>query len=136
MWDDLFSSADLLQKGLEASWARNSVIRNNIANAETPGFKTSDVEFESIMAEALSGNGFTGKKTRDKHIDIGGSADIESISYRIVTDEDTSMRMDENNVDIEAENAKLAQNSIQYNTIMSKLNSELRRLRLAITEGK
>lgn len=136
MWDDIFSSADLLQKGLEASWARNSVIRNNIANAETPGFKTSDVEFEELFAEALDSSGFVGRKTREKHIDIGGTPDIDSISYRVVSSGDTSMRMDENNVDIEAENVKLAQNSIQYNTIMSKLNSDLRRLRLAITEGR
>jgi len=46
------------------------------------------------------------------------------------------MRMDENNVDIEAENVKLAQNSLYYNTLIEKMNSEIRRLRTAITEGR
>lgn len=136
LWDDLFASVDLLQKGLQASWTRNSVIRNNIANVETPGFKSSEVEFESLVAAALNGSGFTGKRTRERHIEIGASKDIESITHRVHEVHDTSMRMDENNVDIEAENAKLAQNSIQYNTIMLKLNSELNRIKLAITEGK
>jgi flagellar basal-body rod protein FlgB len=136
VWNDLFESVDMLQKGLQASWIRNSVIRNNIANVETPGFKSSEVVFESLVAEALGDSGFEGRKTRDRHIEIGRATDVSSISPRITQVFDTSMRMDENNVDIEAENANLAQNSIQYNTLMLKLNSELSRIRLAVTEGR
>lgn len=136
MWDKLFASSNLLQTGLSASWTRNAVIRNNIANVETPGFKGSEVEFESLISDALNSSGFVGRKTRDRHLDIGGIADINSISPRVVEMKNTSMRMDENNVDIEAENAKLAQNSIQYNVLLEKLNSELNRIRLAVREGK
>ena len=136
VWNDLFESVDLLQKGLQASWVRNSVIRNNIANVETPGFKSSEVVFESLVAQALGGTGFEGRKTRDRHMDIGSAGGLGSISPQIMQVRDTSMRMDENNVDIEAENANLAQNSIQYNTLMLKLNSELNRIRLAVTEGR
>ena len=136
MWDNLFESVDLLQKGLQASWVRNSVIRNNIANVETPGFKSSEVVFESLIAQSLAGSDFQGRKTRDKHIDIGAAGDIHNVSPRITETYNTSMRMDENNVDIEAENANLAQNSIQYNTLLLKLNSELNRIKLAVTEGR
>ena len=136
MWDNLFESVDLLQKGLQASWVRNSVIRNNIANVETPGFKSSEVVFETMVAQALDGSDFQGRKTRDRHIDIGAAGDVHSVSPRITQTFNTSMRMDENNVDIEAENANLAQNSIQYSTLMLKLNSELNRIKLAVTEGR
>jgi flagellar basal-body rod protein FlgB len=136
MWDDLFAATDLLQKGMHASWTRNAVIRNNIANAETPGFKSSEVVFESLISDALHGTGFVGKRTRAKHIPIGAADDINTISGHILDNKHTSMRMDENNVDIEAENAKLAQNSIQYNTLLLKLNSELNRIKLAVNEGK
>ena len=134
MWNKLFSSVDLMQKGLSASWMRNSVIRNNIANAETPGFKSSDVEFESLFASALDTSSFKGKRTNERHIEIG-SGELSSISGIVIENRSTSMRMDENNVDIEAENVKLAQNSIQYNTLLSKLNSELARIKLAISDG-
>jgi flagellar basal-body rod protein FlgB len=139
MWDKLFQSADLLQKGLEASWTRNTVIRNNIANVETPGFKGSDVRFESLLAEALeTPDGFVGKKTRSKHIDIGEKTGLDAMSVtpRVVLNDNTAMRMDGNNVDIEAENVKLAQNSLLYNTELTKLNSELTRIKLAVSEGK
>ena len=154
MFDNMFKSTDLLQKGLSAAWTRNAVIRHNIANVETPGFKASDIEFETLLVRALEDDGsgfkgaathewhinrhgFIGAKTHPKHLDIGsGIGGIESVEPRLVKRENLSMRMDGNNVDIEDENVKLAQNSLYYNTLMEKMNSELRRLRLAITEGK
>ena len=144
MWNNMFKPMDVLQTGLSASWTRNTVIRNNIANVETPGFKASDVEFESILAKSLQSDGpssgFKGTKTHPKHIDIGSGAgtsnDKPTFEARIVKRNDLSMRMDGNNVDIESENVKLAQNSLYYNALMEKLNSEIRRLRNAISEGK
>ena len=136
MWDNMFKPVDLLQKGLSAAWTRNAVIRNNIANVETPGFKASDVEFETLMAMAAEGTGFKGTKTHPRHIDIGGAGDLTSVSAQIVERTGLSMRMDGNNVDIEDENVKLAQNSLYYNTLLEKLNSEIRRLRMAINEGR
>ena len=135
MWNNIFKPVDTLQKGLSASWMRNAVIRNNIANIETPGFKASDVEFESLLVKSLQGGGFEGTKTHPKHIDIGANKppDFEA---RVVKRGDFSMRMDGNDVDIESENVKLAQNSLYYNTLMEKLNSELRRLKAAIAEGR
>ena len=135
MFDKLFAPVDLLQKGMEASWLRNTVIRNNLANVETPGFKGSDVDFESVLASSLESDGFVGRRTRDKHIEIGAKNALNTLP-RIVQNDNLSMRMDGNNVDIEAENAKLAQNTIKYNTMVSKLNSELARLRMAISEGR
>jgi flagellar basal-body rod protein FlgB len=143
MWDRLFKSVDLLQKGLAASWQRNTVIRHNIANSETPDFKASDVQFESLFSDALQSvedtGGFVGKKTHARHIDIGSGAYAirpEDVTPLTTLNDDTSMRMDGNNVDIESENVKLAQNSLMYNTILAKLNSELSRIKMAVTEGK
>ena len=135
MWNNIFKPMDLVQQGLSAAWTRNAVIRNNIANVETPGFKASDVEFETHMARAIEGSGFVGTKTHPKHIDIG-TGNFSSVSPRIVERSGLSMRMDGNNVDIEDENVKLAQNSLYYNTLLEKMNSEIRRLRMAITEGR
>ena len=136
MWKDIFKPVDVLQKGLSAAWTRNAVIRNNIANIETPGFKASDVEFETLLAESLeSSSGFKGTKTHPKHIDIG-TENKPTFEARVVKRSDMSLRMDGNNVDIESENVKLAQNNLQYNALMEKLNSEIRRLRAAIAEGR
>jgi len=135
MWNTMFKPMDLLQRGLSASWMRNAVIRNNIANVETPGFKSSDLEFESLFKKALEEGGFVGTRTHERHVEIG-SRGVDDIRPLIYQRRDLSMRMDGNNVDIESENVKMVQNQIYYNTLMEKLNSEIRRLRLAISEGR
>jgi flagellar basal-body rod protein FlgB len=135
MWNDLFQSVDLLGKGLSASWLRNTVIRNNIANAETPNYKAQDVKFETLFSRAISGSTFSAKKTSEKHIDF--TPDVSRVSPVLDNrDDGTAMRLDGNNVDVDSENVKLAQNSIQYNTILQKLNSELSRIKMAINEGR
>jgi flagellar basal-body rod protein FlgB len=123
----------MLQKGVNAAWERNAVIRHNIANVETPNFKASDVEFESIMARALDGRAFRGVRTHPRHIPIG-SGNIENVTHRIVQRQNTTMRIDGNNVDVENENVMLAQNSLQHSALIEAMNGEIRRLRMAITE--
>jgi len=135
MWDRMFKPINMMQKGLSASWTRNAVIRNNIANIETPGFKASIVEFESIFARAVQGRGFVGTRTHDGHRELGLS-NIDNIRPKVYQSRELSMRADGNNVDIESENVRLARNSIYYNTLMEKLNGEIRRLRMAISEGR
>ena len=140
MWDRIFKPMDVMQRGLSASWTRNAVIRNNLANIETPNFKASYVEFESLLRKSLEDDTrFVGMKTHPKHIEIGRYRNRESfddVRPLIRQSTELSMRKDGNNVDIESENVRLAQNSIFYNTLMEKLNSEIRRLRMAISEGR
>ena len=135
MFNNLFRTMDMLHRGLNASWTRNAVIRNNLANIETPGFKASGVEFETLLASALHGKGFEATRTHVNHRQFG-SGNVDTIRPYIYKRNDLSMRADGNNVDIEAENVRLAQNSIFYNTIMEKLNGDIRRLRMAISEGR
>lgn len=134
----LFGGVDLLQKGLDAAWLRNEVITNNIANAETPNYKGSSVQFETLFKSALeeSDHTFQTKRTRDKHISFSGDLAAESVSPVVVQNSDTTMRMDGNNVDIEAENVELARNSIYFYTLTEQINSEFTRLSMAINEGK
>ncbi|MDR0951705.1 MAG: flagellar basal body rod protein FlgB [Oscillospiraceae bacterium] len=136
MWDRLFQSVDLLGKGLSAAWMRNTAIRSNIANVETPGYKAQDVEFETLFENALSStSSLSAKKTNPKHQEF--DTDVSSVSAVLIDrDDGTAMRLDGNNVDIDSENVKLAQNTIQYNTILAKLNSELARIRMAVNDGR
>ncbi len=135
MWEKLFSGADLMQKGMSVAWTRDHVIRHNIANHETPGFKAGEIDFETRFMRALNDNDMRGVRTHEAHIQIGGR-DPMSVEPIARQQRGLSMRMDGNNVDIEAENTRLAQNSLQYNTLLYKLNSELSRIRLAINEGR
>lgn len=133
MWNDLFSSVNLLGKGISASWLRNEVIGNNISNVDTPGFKASQVEFENLMAATLGDEKGTLpiNATDPRHITsrAGNSDDVEA---KVTTDRTTSAGFDKNNVNIETEMAELAKNTIEYYAFVNKVNSEFRKLDTAI----
>ncbi|NLA86032.1 MAG: flagellar basal body rod protein FlgB [Clostridiales bacterium] len=132
MLDKLFSSVDTMQKGLNASWLRNEVIGNNIANIDTPGFKASHVRFEDLIAEAVNMEGSLQMAvTNERHIPATGGR-IENVVPEVVRDDTTTTRLDGNNVNIDNEMVEMAKNSINYYTAISKVNSEFRKLNTAI----
>jgi flagellar basal-body rod protein FlgB len=122
----------LLEKGLDAASLRNTVIANNLANVDTPGYKRSDVVFEDELKKAISGQGrITGFVTDEKHIPIGGAAKT-IIEPKVVLQNDTTMRNDGNNVDIDREMAAMAKNSIMYQVLAQEINGEFQKMKTAI----
>jgi flagellar basal-body rod protein FlgB len=131
----MFQNINLLTKAMNASWKRNEVISNNIANANTPGFKRTDVKFEELLKDYLDGKTLRGTTTHERHMPIGVK-NIEQLQYKLEGTEGYSTRRDANNVDIDVEMAELAKNQITFNTLATQINSHFQRLRLAINEGK
>lgn len=134
MFDSMFGSVSALEKGLDACSLRNQVISNNIANADTPGFKASCVKFEEYVKQALEDSDGVALNGTDGGTSAASA--LDDVEPQVVTNTDTTMRMDGNNVDIEYEMNELAKNSIEYYSLLQKANSEFSQLRTAITEGK
>lgn len=131
----MYGNIDFLTKALDASWKRDEVIANNIANAETPNFKKSVVLFEEILKEQLNGGKLKGVVTNPGHIHIN-NVDINDVKYKIKTENNFSARTDKNNVDIDVEMAERAKNEIIYNTLASKIQSNFQRIKFIINEGR
>jgi flagellar basal-body rod protein FlgB len=125
----------ILEKALDASWMKNEVISNNIANVNTPGFKKSSVRFEDQMASATSEFQLGSIQKDSKFLPIGN--DSRSISSpEIVQESFTSVRKDGNNVDVDVEMAELAKNTIKFNAIISQISRQFNNIRNAINEGR
>ena len=123
----IYNYIDVLDKGAKASWTRNEVISNNIANVDTPGYKRKDVAFNAYLEEALVGSG-----TLDGRISKVNLR-LEEINCSVYTDNvNLTYRMDGNNVDISTENVYLAENQIRYNALVDSMNQEFSRIRTAI----
>lgn len=134
MINDMFKSTYILERALDASWLRNKVTANNIANVDTPGYKRQKVEFEQFLAQAID-NKARGMITNERHIPIGAGS-INAVKINIREDNATSMRLDGNNVDIENEMAQMAKNNIMYNALIQKVSGEFKKLETAISEGR
>ncbi len=120
-----FNYINLLDKAADASWKRNEIIANNIANVDTPGYKRKDVQFESYLMSALLGD-----NSLDRRV---GEANQRPLEATVYTDNSNlSYRLDGNNVDIDTESANLAQNQIRYYSLMDSMTQEFSRLKTVL----
>lgn len=122
-----FNYVDVLTKAADASWTRESVINNNIANVSTVGYKRQDIDFQSVLREEL---GNCKHKSLDNKIN---ELNISDLNAQIYTDSaNYSYRLDGNNVDIDTENVELASEQIRYDALATSINSEFSRMRAAL----
>ncbi len=136
MFEGLTIKTVFLESALDAAWARNEVVSQNIANAETPDYKRKTVKFEEFLDTALNKGRQELKVTNHRHLP-GSKTGFEKVPYEIAKDnKNLSIRLDGNNVDIEQEMAAMAKNTIQYNALTQKLNGEFRKLQSVISEGR
>ena len=132
---------ELVQKSLDAAALQHKVIANNLANVDTPGFKRSEVIFGESLKKAIQERAEGSKQlglatTNDQHMEPSATARVEDVTPKIVTQQETSLRNDQNNVDIDVEMAKLAQNTVVYQTLAQLTQSQFSQLKSAIREGK
>lgn len=118
-----FDYINVLDKAADAAWLRNEVIANNIANADTPGYKRQDVDFESQLSKAL---GRAGEENMDAKVASLRSRQLEPTTHSDFSEYD--YRLDENNVDIQVENVNLAKNQLKYNGLMTSVRMEFQNL--------
>lgn len=119
----------LMERSLDASALRQKVIANNIANADTPFFKRSEVKFEDLLQQEMNGSSLEGKRTDPRHFYIGRPADV---APQVIQDSGTSINNNLNNVDMDYEMSLMAKNQLRYNVLIQQVNHELKKLRTAI----
>ncbi|MBU1627843.1 flagellar basal body rod protein FlgB [bacterium] len=118
----------ILGKVLDCTSKVQDVISSNVANAETPGYKSKEVSFQSLLNSYID------------QIDIAepGNQDIESYDFdpEISELQGGKMRRDGNNVDMDYEMVALAQNQIRNNMAVQLLRKKLNMLSFSIMEGR
>lgn len=123
----------IMERALYASSVRQNVISNNIANVNTPEFKKSEVSFEDQLQAALASNTLPMTLTNERH--IAAAKNTADLSPQIHTIDNTTLRIDGNNVDIDEEMASLAKNSIYYQAVAQQMNKYLSNIKSAISGG-
>jgi flagellar basal-body rod protein FlgB len=95
---------------------RQSLIAQNIANADTPGYRAQDLE-KTDFSKALSSQQLAMRKTNKKHLDGAATA---AGNYRIINRDSTyELNPTGNNVAIEEEMSKIAENQAEYQKVLN-----------------
>ena len=127
-----FNYVNVLKKAADASWKRNEVIANNIANVSTPGYKRKDIQFENYLRCELMKDYSTDDDLNRRVANV----DLDRLGTRVYTDQsELSYRLDGNNVDINTENANLAENQIRYYTLLNSMTQEFSRIKSVLSKG-
>ena len=119
------NSISMVEKSLDYLWEKQWAISNNIANAETPGYKSKYVTFEENYRSRLQ----EAMKAKD-------SSRIEkAISEAKTTISEStkeSVRLDGNNVNADVQLIEMSRTAMQYQYGLSSINSDLARISTAI----
>ena len=122
-----------MRKSLDLLSTRQNIISSNIGNLDTPGYTASEIDFQKQLREALgSKSQLKLHATNDKH--FGPKIkNINSLNPEPFEEEDAA-KSNGNNVDVDKEMAKLAENQINYNATIQLMLKRGSTVRAAITE--
>ena len=124
---DAFNYVNVLDKAADASWSRENILTNNIANVNTPGYKRKDLNFENTLKTELGRCKHESLDSKMKDVDLSRlnpSVYVDSSNY--------SYRLDGSNVDIDTENVELASEQLRYQTLTSAVSNEFTRMNTAM----
>jgi flagellar basal-body rod protein FlgB len=111
------SMLDLLQGYLQATTERQQLITANMANIDTPGYKTRDLGFEQALQRAIG--------------------DSERFQLAPITNKVPGLpeRADGNNVNLDRESVALSETQIQYQLGVQLVKSQFSELLTAIKDS-
>ena len=126
----IYNYVNILDKAADAANLRNELLTNNIANVSTPNYKRKDLDFESVLQGELAGEKNLSKAVKK------ANQNLETLDAQVYTDNASlSYRLDGNNVDINTEEARLAENPIKYQALVDLMNQEFARYNTVLSSG-
>lgn len=120
------NSMYMMERSMDFLWTKQTAILDNIANAETPGYKAKYVTFEETLRERLRASAKGGDAVsafRDA---------LERTQPQVRESNDESTRMDENSVNLTSEAVELSRNAYQLQFVMNSISSDFSTLRAAV----
>ena len=105
-----------LERAMSGATLRHATLAANLANANTPGYRPSDVDFHSALSSAMS----------------GGPAAVHAVEISAAPSSNAVLRADGNGVDVDVESAKLAQNGLELSALARVAAARLDVIRSAI----
>jgi len=127
------TSTVTLKKTLDAQALRQRAHTQNIANAETPGYKRVAVDFEDQLKDILAGESSATLRTSDpRHLTTNGAgsvAELQATAHQEPLDPDATGI---NGVNIDQEMSQMAETQLRYMTALELLKRRYTNLKSAI----
>jgi len=118
---ELYDVPSILQAGMKTAYLNQRLIANNIANADTPRFRPTELKFQETLLAQLQGRGMVSlRKNHPRHMAFS--------SFRPeLLSESRTAKNDQNNVDLDDQLIKMSENASRfgmYTRLLSKRFAE------------
>lgn len=126
---------DIMHRTMDVSMLRHQVSANNIANADTPNFKRSVVNFEAELKRALDSEKVVKPKaclTHEKHIPFDKVQNYRNVKPRRILDYLSQTDNNGNNVNLEEESMLLLQNQLRYTLLTRSVSDQFNRINIVL----
>lgn len=131
----LFSkSFQSLEQALSTASLKQRVHSANIANVDTPNYKSKQVSFQSALNNALDNQSISSYKTHAKHLAFSSETTQNTPSIKV--NNSTQYTPNGNNVDMDHEMAELAKNQLWYNAVTERVSGKFNSLSTVINGGR
>ena len=120
------------QKAMQIRTDRMEVIAGNLANADTPGYKAQDIDFQKAMKSAQYDQRHSLNRTHEKHF-AGQMQTQGELEYRVPTQPDTG---DGNTVEVQTERNTFLDNGLRYQAGLQFLNGKIKGMKKALAGGQ
>ena len=119
----------MMPQALSLRAERTSILANNIANADTPGFKARDFNFHEVLSNRMQADA-EGRlsQTNPQHMGHRSHSGSMDLQYRMPL----MASLDDSSVDTQLEQAEFAANSTEFLTAFRLLNGRITGLMSAI----
>lgn len=115
--DKTSSVINFLEAGIKAESMRQRAIASNVANAQTPGYRRIDVNFQDLLSKA---------------IDPNGKVNLKSIEPELYQPQTTPVKNNGNDVTIDYEVGQMVRNSLKHKTYTRLLSKVYKQMEQAI----
>ncbi len=129
-------TVSLMEKVLDLRSAKHNVIASNIANVDTPNYRSFDLVVEEELKKLSSpSDRMSIEKSHPRHLSNHG-AGLNGVQYKLTESANPTHRGDRNSVDLDKEMAKMTKNNIMYNALTRVIARKFQGLKSVIQGGK
>lgn len=121
------------EQALELRGQRHELLASNIANADTPNYKARDMDFRAAMREATNPPEQPLQATDPMHLQP--TANVSASDPKSLYRQPHGASLDGNTVETHVENAKFAENAINYQATLEFMSSRVKKLSGALKRG-
>ena len=122
------------QHALQLRSQRAGVLANNIANADTPGYKARDFDFQSMLSSRMgeTSEQLNLETTQSRHVStlLQGET-IGGLKFR----NPSQPAIDGNTVDVHIEQAEFTENALRYQATLGFIDGKIKSIKKALGEG-